>query len=80
MDEKRFYDEKEETKQIPLTCPHCRQEGTFPVRWIVSTKKTECREARTIRIASSLQRLVLTWSGWTIWWPAATFDAERGLI
>ena len=29
MDEKRFYDEKEETKQIPMVCPHCRQEGTF---------------------------------------------------
>lgn len=39
MDERQFYDEKEETKQIPLVCPHCRQEGTFPVRWMVRTKK-----------------------------------------
>jgi hypothetical protein len=39
MDEKRFYDEKEETKQIPLNCPHCRQENTYPVRWMVRTKK-----------------------------------------
>ena len=39
MDERRFYDEKEETKQIPLNCPHCRQENTYPVRWMVRTKK-----------------------------------------
>jgi hypothetical protein len=39
MDEKRYYDEKEETKQIPLVCAHCRQENTYPVRYIVRTKK-----------------------------------------
>ena len=41
MDEKRFYTEKEETKQILLVCPHCRQEGTFPVRWLVRTKRDQ---------------------------------------
>ena len=41
MDEKRFYDEKEETKQIPLNCPHCHQENTYPVRWMVRTKKSQ---------------------------------------
>ncbi len=41
MDERRFYDEKEDTKQIPLTCPHCRQENTYPVRWMVRTKKAQ---------------------------------------
>jgi hypothetical protein len=41
MDEKRFYDEKEETKQMPLHCPHCREENTFPVRWMVRTKKAQ---------------------------------------
>jgi hypothetical protein len=39
MDERRFYDEKEETKQMTLVCPHCRQENAFPVRWMVRTKK-----------------------------------------
>ena len=42
MDEKRFYDEKEETKQHALICPHCRQETSFPVRWMVRTKKAQC--------------------------------------
>jgi hypothetical protein len=42
MDEKRFYDEKEETKQLPLNCPHCHTENTYPVRWVVRTKKSQC--------------------------------------
>jgi len=41
MDEKRFYDEKEETKQMQLACPHCRQENPYPVRWMVRTKKAQ---------------------------------------
>jgi hypothetical protein len=41
MDEKRFYDEKEETKQMTLICPHCRQENAYPVRWMVRTKKSQ---------------------------------------
>jgi hypothetical protein len=40
MDDRNFYDEKQETKQMTLVCPHCRQEGTYPVRWVVRTKKT----------------------------------------
>jgi hypothetical protein len=39
MDERRYYTEKEETKQMNLVCPHCRQEGEFPVRWLVRTKR-----------------------------------------
>jgi len=41
MDEKRFYDEKEETKQLTLVCPHCHQEGNYPIRWMVRTKKSQ---------------------------------------
>jgi hypothetical protein len=41
MDERNFYTEKEEIKQISLVCPHCRQENTFPVRWMVRTKKDQ---------------------------------------
>jgi hypothetical protein len=39
MDERKYYTEKEETKQMNLVCPHCRQEGEFPVRWLVRTKR-----------------------------------------
>ena len=41
MDERKFYDEKQETKQIPLVCPHCRQEGTYPILWMVRSKKAQ---------------------------------------
>lgn len=75
MDEKRFYDEKEETKQIPMTCPHCRQESTFPIRWIVRTKKLRFPEEQTTRTGDNLQRPVPTWSASTIWSLAAIFAA-----
>jgi hypothetical protein len=41
MDEKRYYEEKEETKQMQLVCPHCRQENAYPVRWMVRTKRAQ---------------------------------------
>jgi len=41
MDERQFYVEKEETKQMPLVCPHCRTENSYPVRWMVRTKKPQ---------------------------------------
>ena len=51
MDEKRFYDEKPETKQMTLVCPHCREEGTFPVRSymvrmddLVACRNMRCRK------------------------------------
>ncbi|MDE3136705.1 MAG: hypothetical protein KGL59_09030 [Acidobacteriota bacterium] len=39
MDERQFYDERDETKQIPLVCPFCRQENSYPIRWKVRAKK-----------------------------------------
>jgi len=41
MDERKFYDEKEETKQIPVMCPFCRTESMQPIRWMVRTKKAQ---------------------------------------
>jgi hypothetical protein len=41
MDERQFYIEKPETKNLTLVCPHCKQEGSYPVRWVVRTKKKE---------------------------------------
>jgi hypothetical protein len=41
MDERQFYFEKQETKTIPLTCPACRKEDNYPIRWVVRTKKNE---------------------------------------
>ena len=41
MDERQFYIEKQETKNLPMVCPHCHEENSFPIRWIVRTKKKE---------------------------------------
>jgi hypothetical protein len=41
MDERQFYIERQETKNLTLVCPHCRQENTYPIRWMVRTKKKE---------------------------------------
>ena len=39
MDDRQFYDERDETKQIPLVCPFCREENSYPIRWKVRSKK-----------------------------------------
>jgi hypothetical protein len=39
MDERNFYTEAPETKNITYTCPKCRQAAEFPVRWLRRSKK-----------------------------------------
>ena len=39
MDERSFYIEKQETKSLTLICPSCRKEDSYPIRWMVRTKK-----------------------------------------
>jgi hypothetical protein len=41
MDERQFYIERPETKNLTLVCPHCKQENSYPIRWMVRTKKKE---------------------------------------
>src|SRR5260370_13632291 len=41
MDDRAFYTEKEETKNISLICPSCRGESSYPIRWRVRAKKKE---------------------------------------
>jgi len=41
MNERDFYSERQETKPIPLVCPSCKKEDTYPIRWMVRTKKNE---------------------------------------
>ncbi|HEV8337730.1 MAG TPA: hypothetical protein VGR67_15050 [Candidatus Polarisedimenticolia bacterium] len=40
MDEKDFYTERSEQKPAQLHCPFCRQSDTYPLRWIVRTKRS----------------------------------------
>jgi hypothetical protein len=41
MEEKDFFDEREQKKPAPLTCPHCRQAGEYELAWLVRTKKRQ---------------------------------------
>ena len=41
MEERDLYDEKEQKKTHPLTCPHCRQAADYEVAWLVRTKKKQ---------------------------------------
>ena len=41
LDERDFYDEREEKKPIRLNCPHCRQQDDYELNWIVRTKKRQ---------------------------------------
>lgn len=41
MDERQFYIERPETKNLTLVCPHCKQENSYPIRWMVRAKKKE---------------------------------------
>ncbi len=46
MDERNFYDETPETKKFTHTCPKCRQQTEFPVRWLRRSKKKETAPRR----------------------------------
>jgi hypothetical protein len=39
LQERDYFDEKEQRKPQLLTCPHCRQEAEYELSWIVRTKK-----------------------------------------
>ncbi|MEK6334627.1 MAG: hypothetical protein AABM67_06730 [Acidobacteriota bacterium] len=41
MNERDFFNEKQEVKQALFSCPHCRQRGDYEVRWIRRTKKPQ---------------------------------------
>jgi hypothetical protein len=41
MEERDFFDEKQEKKVASLNCPHCQQAGEYEVTWVVRTKKRQ---------------------------------------
>ena len=41
MEERDFFDEKQEKKPASLNCPHCHQAGEYEVTWVVRTKKRQ---------------------------------------
>jgi hypothetical protein len=41
MEEREFFDEREQKKPHTLTCPHCRQSADYEISWLVRTKKKQ---------------------------------------
>jgi hypothetical protein len=41
LDERDFYDEREEKKPATLHCPHCRQSAEYELSWLVRTRKRQ---------------------------------------
>ena len=39
MDERDFFNEKQETKRASFVCPHCRERNDYDVRWLTRTRK-----------------------------------------
>jgi DNA-directed RNA polymerase subunit RPC12/RpoP len=39
MNERDFFNEKQETKRATYSCPHCRERAEYDVRWLKRTKK-----------------------------------------
>lgn len=39
MEERDFFDEKQETRKATLNCPHCQQAAEYDLGWIVRRKK-----------------------------------------
>jgi len=41
MDERDFFDERQEIRKHSLSCPHCHQAGEYDLAWLVRTKKRQ---------------------------------------
>ncbi|HVF54690.1 MAG TPA: hypothetical protein VM934_00990 [Pyrinomonadaceae bacterium] len=41
MNEKDFFDERQETKRASFSCPHCRERDDYEVRWLRRTRKAQ---------------------------------------
>jgi hypothetical protein len=41
MDEREFFDERQEKKPATLNCPNCRESAEYEVTWLVRTKKRQ---------------------------------------
>jgi hypothetical protein len=39
MNERDFFNEKQETKRATFSCPHCRERAEYEVRWLTRRKK-----------------------------------------
>ena len=41
MEERDFFDERQETRKATMTCPHCQQSAEYELGWFIRTKKKQ---------------------------------------
>src|ERR1041385_6484858 len=41
MEERDFYNERQETRKATLKCPHCQQSAEYDLGWLVRTKRQQ---------------------------------------
>ncbi len=41
MNERDFFNERQEVKRATFSCPHCRTRDEYEVRWLTRTKKSQ---------------------------------------
>ena len=41
MEERDFFDERAEQRTHMMTCPHCREQNEYELRWLVRRKRTQ---------------------------------------
>ena len=41
MNERDFFDERQESKKSTFSCPYCRERNEYEVRWLRRTKKSQ---------------------------------------
>ena len=41
VEERDFFDERQETRKAMMTCPHCQQAAEYELGWFVRTKKKQ---------------------------------------
>src|SRR5437763_15206342 len=62
MDEREFFNEKQETKRASIVCPNCRERSDYDVRWMTRTRKQVAprgaNEMDRARLAKSREYLV----------------------
>ena len=56
MNERDFFDERQEAKRASFSCPHCRERADYEVRWLRRTKKRDVPRGASQQDRQNFQR------------------------
>ena len=72
MNERDFFNEKEEVKKATYSCPHCRERAEYDVRWLKRTRKPQPPRGANEQDKARFKSRAITWFESTICWLAGT--------